>query len=98
MGWEEQSPELLFTSRRTLEEVLHRPAWQQQALCRGTEVRQWFEDKQAVRTAAKAICAQCVVRQPCLEYALADSSITGVWGGTSAIERAVMRRDRKRAS
>ena len=32
---------------------------------------------------AKAICAVCPVRQPCLEYALRASVRCGVWGGLS---------------
>ena len=33
--------------------------------------------------AALALCAVCTVRQPCLEDALADDELIGIWGGTS---------------
>jgi WhiB family transcriptional regulator, redox-sensing transcriptional regulator len=41
---------------------------------------------------AKAVCAGCQVRQECLEFALQTHQIHGVWGGTSAEERASLRR------
>jgi WhiB family transcriptional regulator, redox-sensing transcriptional regulator len=36
---------------------------------------------------AKAVCALCVVRQPCLQFALATHQTYGVWGGTTEEER-----------
>lgn len=35
----------------------------------------------------KAVCRRCLVRQECLNYALADSDLTGVWGTTTTRER-----------
>jgi WhiB family redox-sensing transcriptional regulator len=40
---------------------------------------------------AKAICSGCPVRQECLDYALADPSLVGVWSGTDERERRAMR-------
>lgn len=36
---------------------------------------------------AKAICAQCSVREPCLAYALRIREPHGVWGGLTESER-----------
>jgi WhiB family transcriptional regulator, redox-sensing transcriptional regulator len=36
---------------------------------------------------AKAVCASCGVRQPCLDYAIGTRQVHGVWGGTSEEER-----------
>lgn len=36
---------------------------------------------------AKAVCAACTVRIPCLEWALANHEKFGIWGGTSERER-----------
>jgi WhiB family redox-sensing transcriptional regulator len=36
---------------------------------------------------ARRICADCPVRQSCLEYALANRIDHGVWGGCSERER-----------
>ncbi len=44
---------------------------------------------------AKAICAGCPVRQPCLEFALEQREVFGVWGGLSERERRTLRRDRQ---
>jgi WhiB family transcriptional regulator, redox-sensing transcriptional regulator len=41
---------------------------------------------------AKAVCNTCLVRQPCLEYALVTNQDSGVWGGTSEEERRKLRR------
>jgi hypothetical protein len=38
------------------------------------------------------------VRQRCLDYALADSTLVGVWGGTTDRERREMRKDRLAAA
>ena len=36
---------------------------------------------------ARRICVDCPVKQPCLEYALANRIDHGVWGGCSERER-----------
>ncbi len=40
---------------------------------------------------AKAICRRCLVRSPCLAWALDQGAISGVWGGTTEEERRAMR-------
>ena len=47
--------------------------------------------------AAKAVCAECPVREACLEYALAAGEHWGIWGGTSAQERRRIRTKRREA-
>ena len=44
--------------------------------------------------AVRALCAACPVRQECLEVALADSDLLGLWGGTTDAERRELRRSR----
>jgi len=39
---------------------------------------------------AKAICQQCSVRKPCLEYALDIREQHGIWGGLTESERRAM--------
>lgn len=41
---------------------------------------------------AKLICMGCPIKINCLEYALADSSLLGVWGGTTEDDRKRIRR------
>jgi WhiB family redox-sensing transcriptional regulator len=38
------------------------------------------------------LCQGCTVRQECLDVALADPDLTGLWGGTTPKERKAMRR------
>ena len=33
------------------------------------------------------MCARCPVRQPCLEYALSNRIVSGIWGGLTERER-----------
>jgi WhiB family redox-sensing transcriptional regulator len=43
---------------------------------------------------AKAVCAGCPVRVPCLDFALDSGQDFGVWGGTTGEERRLIRRRR----
>jgi WhiB family transcriptional regulator, redox-sensing transcriptional regulator len=46
--------------------------------------------------AAKRVCAGCVVREECLEFALATNQDAGVWGGLTEDERRTLKRARQR--
>jgi WhiB family redox-sensing transcriptional regulator len=41
---------------------------------------------------AKAVCATCTVRSPCLMFALTSNQEFGVWGGCDEDERRLLRR------
>lgn len=71
--------------------VLDRPAWMDDAACAGQGTDRYFASNTA---AAKATCAECSVKSECLEWALPDESLFGTWGGTSHLERRVLRRTR----
>jgi WhiB family redox-sensing transcriptional regulator len=47
---------------------------------------------------AKSICRECPVREPCLEYALANRERDGVWGGATERERRRMIRQRRKSA
>ena len=47
--------------------------------------------------AAQKVCADCPVKVPCRDYALANNIPHGVWGGTSERQRRRILRDRRRA-
>lgn len=76
------------------------PNWVElgRALCREIDPDLFFpirfEDVIQTRQ-AKAICKGCELRQVCLEYAVEDPQIVGIWGGTSATERAQIRVKRR---
>lgn len=74
--------------------------WQDFARCREFDGDLWFmEPGESGYGQAKAICAQCPVRHPCLEYALSietRSLAHGVYGGLAPEERKAILRARHR--
>ena len=69
--------------------------WQLKAACRGPQAVVFFppshferkEEKAERESRAKAICATCGVRKPCLDYALRIREPHGIWGGLNELER-----------
>lgn len=53
----------------------------------------FFPIKGGSPRAAKAVCARCPITATCLQDALDDPSLEGVWGGTTEREREHLRRD-----
>jgi WhiB family redox-sensing transcriptional regulator len=47
---------------------------------------------------AKTVCAGCDVRRQCLEFAMANDQVYGIWGGTTPEDRQRDRRRRRRAA
>lgn len=75
--------------------------WQDRGRCRTLSVAAFFDFEEvrgrerATRSeTAKAICRGCPVRVQCLEHALAVEDF-GVWGGTTASERELLRSQRQ---
>lgn len=70
--------------------------WTARAACRGV-LDVFFGGRGAndQTRQAKAICAECPVRDECLEYALDNEERYGVWGGKSEKERCRMRNARR---
>ena len=69
--------------------------WQIKAACRGPQAAVFFppshferkDEKLQREERAKAICAECPVRQPCLQYAVDIREPHGIWGGLNEVER-----------
>lgn len=79
----------------SLEDFLQRPAWHQRAACRGEGTETFVIPHGAqYEPRARELCAGCPVRPECLEVALADSELVGMWGGSTPTERRAMRRGR----
>ena len=68
--------------------------WQDQANCLGVDPDLFFPERGASTREAKEVCKGCVVREDCLEYALANGEKFGIWGGLSERERRRLRRQR----
>ena len=69
-------------------------SWQGQANCMGVDPDLFFPERGASTREAKEVCRGCVVREDCLEYALANGEKFGIWGGLSERERRKIRRRR----
>lgn len=69
----------------------HQP-WAADALCRQTDPEAFFPEKGGSVREAKQVCLSCDVREPCLDYALANGERYGIWGGLSERERNRIRR------
>ncbi len=74
--------------------------WQLRGACVGQDPELFFAPdgsrgptRALYEVEAKALCAQCPVRQQCLEYAL-EARMDGVWGATNELERRALRRAR----
>lgn len=69
--------------------------WQMKAACRGPQATVFFppshverKDEKLTREGrAKAICADCLVRGDCLDYAIRIREPHGIWGGLNEVER-----------
>ena len=69
-------------------------SWQDYANCLGVDPDLFFPERGASTREAKEVCRGCVVREDCLEYALANGEKFGIWGGMSERERRRIRRQR----
>ena len=69
-------------------------SWQDFANCLGVDPDLFFPERGASTREAKEVCRGCVVREECLEYALANGEKFGIWGGLSERERRRIRRQR----
>lgn len=75
-------------------ETIEPEGWQLLANCLGVDPDLFFPERGASTKEAKSVCQGCVVREECLEYALANGEKFGIWGGLSERERRRIRRQR----
>lgn len=61
--------------------------WQADALCAQTDPELFFPEKGDPGRAAKAVCAACLVRAECLDYALDSGERYGIYGGMGEVAR-----------
>lgn len=70
------------------------PAWFADANCLGLDPAVFITERGESLEPARRVCAGCVVRDECLDYALTRSPrVVGVWGGTTERERRAMRKE-----
>ncbi len=73
-------------------------SWRQRAACRGLDPDIFYPVSDEEADEAKAVCAECPVRQTCLEHALANREHDGVWGGATERERRRLVRQRRKSA
>lgn len=71
--------------------------WMTHGHCRRESPDTFFPSDGVGVQIALRICADCPVKSPCLEYALANGIDHGVWGGASERERRRIARRRRLA-
>ena len=73
--------------------------WMDEAYCKpgsGIDGELFFPTRTEPNASEEVItaCKRCPVKEECLEYALDDPTIVGIWGGTSAKKRRQIRAER----
>lgn len=71
--------------------------WQDLAACRDIAVELFFPPAEQESDIAKAVCSNCTVREPCLDFALAEGERFGIWGGLTSQERRSVAAKRRKA-
>lgn len=71
--------------------------WTADALCAETDPDLFFSAHKYDTDIARRICAACPVATACRDYALADTELRGVWGGTDRRQRTRLRVQRAAA-
>jgi len=71
--------------------------WQDEAACRQIPVELFFPPAEQESEVAKRVCSDCLVREPCLEFALAEGERFGIWGGLTSQERRSVAAKRRKA-
>ncbi len=72
--------------------------WRNRAACKGIDPDIFFPVSEEDAEPAKAICAECPVREACLEHALAHREREGIWGGFTERERRRIVRQRRKTA
>ena len=73
-------------------------SWRDPAACRGLVPEVFYPVTEEEEATAKSICADCTVRQSCLEHAITHREKDGIWGGATERERRRIIRQRRRTA
>lgn len=87
-------------ARRIVRTAIRDLAWREVGACKGIEPEIFYPDPDDDSEAdiAKEVCARCIVRGACLEFALSHREKEGVWGGATERERRRIIRQRRRTA
>tara|TARA_Y100000361_G_C11091414_1_gene306636 strand:- start:115 stop:402 length:288 start_codon:yes stop_codon:yes gene_type:complete len=67
--------------------------WADQGKCRDLQTDIFFAEGGKQAKLAKVICVACPVREECLDYAIRNFELYGIWGGYTAPERRDLRKE-----
>ena len=70
------------------------PRWRTYANCKDASKNTFVTTKGQSLKPALALCSTCVVSTACLNYAL-DNNCVGIWGNTTAKQRAKIKRQQR---
>ena len=71
----------------TFDELVHRPKWMLDALCREYPGWSWFPTAGQSSKNQTEVCSRCSVRTECLTDALDRDERHGLWGGVDTKNR-----------
>jgi WhiB family redox-sensing transcriptional regulator len=71
-------------------------SWRDDARCKGAPPDIFFSSEKEEIQAAKDFCRDCPVKDACLEASLSINEGSGIWGGTTEIDRRNIIRKRNR--
>jgi WhiB family redox-sensing transcriptional regulator len=57
-----------------------------------------FKDSRLALNTARKLCRSCEFKRPCLEYAINNPELVGVWAGTTVSQRQDIRTARNKAA
>lgn len=72
-------------------------AWRDDASCAQVGGDGWFPENGNVSTKITDMCHECPVREACLQYALDNHEVFGIWGGLNYKSRRKLRKQNARA-
>src|ERR1017187_2768785 len=94
LRWQPEKGRVLVNFQALLGEGTQPQTWQARANCMGVDPELFFPERGSSTREAKEVCRGCVVREDCLECAIAKGEKFGIWGGMSERERRRVRRAR----
>lgn len=86
----------MSVSRSLIGDLLDHETWSEDAACSGVDIDIFFSSDDGEQKQALEMCRACPVQRECLQYAIQQREMYGIWGGMTESERRGIIRDRRR--